>query len=34
LLAAAMLGRKYPEIREALAAYRQAQTDAVAESPE
>ncbi len=34
LLAAAVLGQKYPEIREALAAYRQAQTDAVAESPE
>ena len=34
LLAAAVLGQKYPEIREALAAYRQAQTDGVAESPE
>jgi 5-(carboxyamino)imidazole ribonucleotide mutase len=34
LLAGALLGRKYPEIREALAAYRQAQTDAVTESPE
>src|SRR6188472_4489083 len=34
LLAAAMLGQKYPEVREALAAYRQAQTDAVTESPE
>jgi 5-(carboxyamino)imidazole ribonucleotide mutase len=34
LLAAAMLGRKYPEVRDALAAYRQAQTDAVGESPE
>ena len=34
LLAAAMLARKYPEVREALAAYRQAQTDAVGESPE
>ena len=34
LLAAAILARKYPEIRGALASYRQAQTDAVAESPE
>lgn len=34
LLAAAMLGRKYPDIRTALASYRQAQTDAVGESPE
>ncbi|WP_315852318.1 5-(carboxyamino)imidazole ribonucleotide mutase [Paludisphaera rhizosphaerae] len=34
LLAAAMLGRKYPEIREALAAFREAQTDAVGESPQ
>jgi 5-(carboxyamino)imidazole ribonucleotide mutase len=34
LLAAAMLARKYPEIREALASFRQAQTDAVGESPE
>jgi 5-(carboxyamino)imidazole ribonucleotide mutase len=34
LLAAAVLGQKYPEVREALAAYRQAQTDGVAESPE
>ncbi|HWE40571.1 MAG TPA: 5-(carboxyamino)imidazole ribonucleotide mutase [Isosphaeraceae bacterium] len=34
LLAAAMLARKYPEIRSALAAFRQAQTDAVAEAPE
>ncbi|HEV3122268.1 MAG TPA: 5-(carboxyamino)imidazole ribonucleotide mutase [Isosphaeraceae bacterium] len=34
LLAAAMLARKYPEIREALRAFRQAQTDAVGESPE
>ena len=34
LLAAAMLARGRPEIREALAAYRQAQTDAVAETPE
>ncbi len=34
LLAAAILARKYPDIREALAAFRQAQTDAVGESPE
>lgn len=34
LLAAAMLARKYPAIREALAAFRQAQTDAVGESPQ
>jgi 5-(carboxyamino)imidazole ribonucleotide mutase len=34
LLAAAILARKYPEVRTALASYRQAQTDAVAESPE
>ena len=34
LLAAAILARKYPEVRGALASYRQAQTDAVAESPE
>ena len=34
LLAAAILARGRPEIREALAAYRQAQTDAVAETPE
>jgi len=34
LLAAAILARKYPEVRAALASYRQAQTDAVAESPE
>jgi 5-(carboxyamino)imidazole ribonucleotide mutase len=34
LLAAAMLARKYPEIRGALASFRQAQTDAVGESPE
>ncbi len=34
LLAAAMLARKYPEIRQALASFRQAQTDAVAEAPE
>lgn len=33
LLAAAILARKYPEIREALAAFRQAQTDSVSESP-
>ncbi len=33
LLAAAILARKYPEVREALAAFRQAQTDAVSESP-
>jgi 5-(carboxyamino)imidazole ribonucleotide mutase len=34
LLAAAMLARKYPEIHRALAAFRQAQTDAVGETPE
>jgi 5-(carboxyamino)imidazole ribonucleotide mutase len=34
LFAAAMLARKYPEIRGALATYRQAQTDAIGESPE
>ena len=34
LLAAALLARKFPEVREALAAFRQAQTDAVGESPE
>src|SRR4051794_33284933 len=34
LLAAAMLGRKYPEIKRALATFRQAQPDAVGESPE
>jgi 5-(carboxyamino)imidazole ribonucleotide mutase len=34
LLAAAMLARKYPEIRKALVAFRQAQTDAVGETPE
>ncbi len=34
LLAAAILARKYPEIREALANFRQSQTDAVGESPE
>ena len=33
LLAAAMLARKYPAIRDALARFRQAQTDAVGESP-
>src|SRR5271156_2408947 len=33
LLAAAILGRKFPSIREALARFRQAQTDAVGESP-
>jgi 5-(carboxyamino)imidazole ribonucleotide mutase len=33
LLAAAILARKFPEVREALAAFRQAQTDAVSESP-
>jgi 5-(carboxyamino)imidazole ribonucleotide mutase len=33
LLAAAILGRKYPLIREALARFRQAQTDAVGDSP-
>jgi 5-(carboxyamino)imidazole ribonucleotide mutase len=34
LLAAAILARKDPAIREALARLRQAQTDAVGESPE
>jgi 5-(carboxyamino)imidazole ribonucleotide mutase len=34
LLAAAMLARKYPAIRARLAEFRQAQTDAVAESPQ
>ena len=34
LLAASMLARGRPEVRDALAAYRQAQTDAVAETPE
>ena len=29
LLAASMLGNQYPEVRKALAAFRQAQTDAV-----
>jgi 5-(carboxyamino)imidazole ribonucleotide mutase len=33
LLAAAILGRKYPAIRDALARYREAQTEAVGESP-
>jgi 5-(carboxyamino)imidazole ribonucleotide mutase len=34
LLAAAILARNHPEVREALAAFRQSQTDAVGESPE
>ena len=34
ILAAAMLARKYPAIRAALARLRQAQTDAVGETPE
>ena len=34
LLAAAILARKYPAVREALGRFRQAQTDAVGESPE
>jgi 5-(carboxyamino)imidazole ribonucleotide mutase len=34
LLAAAILARKYPAVRESLAAYRQAQADGVGESPE
>lgn len=34
LLAAAVLARKYPAIREALARFRESQTDAVGESPE
>lgn len=34
LLAAAILSRKYPAVREALQRFRQAQTDAVGESPE
>jgi 5-(carboxyamino)imidazole ribonucleotide mutase len=34
LLAAAMLARKYPEIRDALANFRETQTEAVGESPE
>jgi 5-(carboxyamino)imidazole ribonucleotide mutase len=33
LFAAAILARKHPAVREALAAFRQAQTDAVGESP-
>lgn len=33
LLAAAMLGNKYPEIRDALKAYRAAQTERVLENP-
>jgi 5-(carboxyamino)imidazole ribonucleotide mutase len=33
LLAAAMLARKFPAIRDKLAAFRRAQTDAVSESP-
>jgi 5-(carboxyamino)imidazole ribonucleotide mutase len=33
ILAAAILARKYPAIREALARFRQAQTDAVGEAP-
>ncbi len=33
ILAAAILARKYPEIREALARFRQEQTDAVSEAP-
>ena len=33
LLAAAILARKYPAVREALARFRQAQTEAVGESP-
>lgn len=33
LLAAAILGRKYPEIREALRRFREAQTESVGESP-
>jgi 5-(carboxyamino)imidazole ribonucleotide mutase len=33
LLAAAILARQYPEVREALAAYRAAQTASVGESP-
>jgi 5-(carboxyamino)imidazole ribonucleotide mutase len=34
LLAAAILARKFPEVRQSLAAFRQAQTDAVSDSPE
>jgi len=33
LLAAAMLGNKYPDIREALKAYRAAQTERVLDNP-
>jgi 5-(carboxyamino)imidazole ribonucleotide mutase len=33
ILAAAILARKYPELRVTLAAFRQAQTDAVGEAP-
>jgi 5-(carboxyamino)imidazole ribonucleotide mutase len=33
ILAAAILGRKYPAVRAALARFRQALTDAVGESP-
>jgi 5-(carboxyamino)imidazole ribonucleotide mutase len=33
ILAASILGRKYPEVREALARFRQAQTEAVGELP-
>src|SRR4051812_118568 len=33
LLAAAMLGRKYPEIRQSLIQFREAQTESVGESP-
>jgi 5-(carboxyamino)imidazole ribonucleotide mutase len=33
LLAAAVVARKYPAVRDALAAYRRAQTDAVGEAP-
>jgi 5-(carboxyamino)imidazole ribonucleotide mutase len=33
LLAAAILARQYPQVREALAAYRAAQTASVGESP-
>src|SRR5581483_8384450 len=33
LLAAAILGRKYPEVRQALETFRQAQTDSVGEAP-
>jgi 5-(carboxyamino)imidazole ribonucleotide mutase len=34
LLAAAIIARKEPAVREALAAFREAQTGSVAESPE